>query len=166
MKYLRKYLFRLFVGFLVYGFIHLNFKSQVFTFELVDRIMMVYTVIITVVIWEILDYAIIRLHIERLALSKPKNLVKAVLLLTLVSMPLVFIGSAFAEYSVKPFLECDFSDEEFYKNALSGQVFGWLIIASMLFKTKIKQEQKLERDLALVQKELLQTKYQNLKKSI
>jgi LytS/YehU family sensor histidine kinase len=154
------------VGFCVYAFIHINFKDTIFTFELIDKIMVVYTVLITVGIWEVLDLAIVRFRIQQLPLSKPVNLLKAVFYLTLVSMPLVIAASAISEYYVKPLIECDFSNMEFYRSALSGQVLGWLIIASMIFKIKINQEKEMERDLALVQKELLQSKYQNLKNQV
>jgi len=163
---IKKYLNRLFVGFLVYAFIHLNFKDELFTFDLVDRIMMVYTVLITVIIWEMLDWSIVRLRIERYSLARSRNILRVVALLTVILFPLVVAASAVSEYVVKPFIACPYSDLEFYRNALMGQVVGWLIISSVIFKVKLRQERQMNHDFAMVQKELLQTKYQNLKNQV
>ncbi len=102
---------------------------------------------------------------------------KLFLLLTVVSMPMVISSTWVSEYVIKVYFHqkyhasadgCPYppSSTTFVKMAVQGQVLAWLIIAERLLQIYHEQSKKNERDKALIQKELLQSKYVNLKNQV
>ncbi len=133
---------------------------------ILDKILLVYTVVVVMVIWEALDKGFQYFESRNYNFTRSRNLVKVIVVFTLMTLPLVAAASFISEYYIKPLLECPVSDEAFYDNIVHGQVIGWLIIAAKIIKVNTIQNQQLEKDKAMVQKELLQSKYQNLKNQI
>ncbi len=170
MQIARKYSKRLLVAGLIYLFFHVTRAetvSEAFTFGFADRIYFVYIIVVVISVWEILDRVLNHKMIADLDLNRSKHLVRAVVTLSLVILPLVVFASWISEYWIKPQLEiCTFQGDSFMKDILQGQVLGWLIISERLFKRYHEQSRQLERDKALMQKELLMSQYVNLKNQI
>lgn len=168
-KFLKKYSFRLGSGFLIYGFIHLSHSESIavfFSSEPVDFAMLFYTPLVVVLIWEGFDRVFSFLEKKDLNYSNSKDLVKAVFLLSLYMVPAVFCASLYSEQVIKPFLDCPIETGTLFKETAQGSIFGWLIISARIIKQNAIQNKQLEKDKALVQKELLQSQYQNLKNQI
>ena len=170
----KKYGIRVFISLLVYIFFHVNSTQAgetLFRFGGLDRIYIVYTVFVVLAIWEVFDFTIKRLNAQNRDLSNYRNLLYLILMLTLVSIPMVLVSIYFSEYHIKP----NFQDEcvvyissfqSFIVMSFQGQVLGWLIIAGELFRIYHDQAKQRERDKALMQKELLQSQYVNLKNQV
>jgi len=168
-KILKKYSFRLASGVMIYGFIHLshtNTISQFFSSEPIDIAMFLYTPMVVVLIWEGFD--IVFKYIEKICLNcnSSKDLFKAVGLLSLYMIPAVFLASFLSETFIKPYLDCPTYPETLFKETAQGSIFGWLIIAARIIRQNSIQNKQLEKDKAVMQKELLQSQYQNLKNQI
>ena len=170
MQLAKKYGWRLCLAIFIFFSFRLNDSDQISAFfdfsPMLDKVLFGYTVVVVFLIWEVLDRAFAKLEQRCFNFTRPKNLVKATLILTMVTLPLVAGASLFSEYYLKPLLDCPVTQAAFYEQIFQGQVFGWLIISAKIIRINSVQNQKLEQDKALVQKELLQSKYQNLKNQI
>ncbi|MCG8378085.1 MAG: histidine kinase [Proteobacteria bacterium] len=165
----KKYGFRFLFALMIFGTLRLSDGEfqQYFDFsETIDKVLFVYTILVVFFIWEIIDRGFYYLKSYNFNFTENKNLAKAVIILTLISLPLVLIASSCSEYFIKPSLNCPVSAENYYSTIIQGQVFAWLIIAAKIIHLNASQTQQLEQDKAMVQKELLQSKYQNLKNQI
>ncbi|MBV6644736.1 MAG: histidine kinase [Cyclobacteriaceae bacterium] len=169
MRWLKKYGFRVLVGIIIYIFFEINGtdgEGLTYPQDMLSIVMVTYTVTMVVLIWEVLDRIIARLNAMEFDLGQSKNLVKAILILTGVTLPLILMSCAFSEYGIKPFFSCPFGIHGFYKSAVQSELFALLIIAGRLVQMGSLQAKHLERDKALMQKELLQSQFQNLKNQI
>ncbi len=166
----RKYGKRLLVALFVYCFFHVTRAETVaeaFTFNFADRIYLIYIVVVVISVWELLDRIISHKKIASLDLNRSRELLRAVVILSLAIFPPIVFASWVSEYWIKPQLEiCTFQGDFFMKDILQGQVLGWLIISERLFKRYHEQSRQLERDKAQMQKELLLSQYVNLKNQI
>lgn len=169
MNALKRYGFRLGVGFMIYFFIHLSHiqrLEQLFRFERLDQIMMIYTVLVALLVWEMIDYWFGRFERQHYNFTRTSHHFKAILILTVVTFPMIVGASVFSEFIIKPIMDCPHEEEAMYKEMAQGQIFAWLIIAARLVRLSSLQAKQLEQDKALMQKELLQSQYQNLKNQI
>ena len=104
-------------------------------------------------------------------LSDYKHTFRIFTILTLVGLPVVLGATWFSEFQIKPyFKECcallESSMDGFVRMAFQAQVLAWLIISGELLKIYHDQSKRNERDKALMQKELLQSQYVNLKNQV
>lgn len=174
MSPLKKYGIRVFISLLVYIFFHVNSTlngESLFRFGGLDRVYVIYTMIMVLSIWEIFDFTLKRLNAQSRDLSNYRNLMHLIVILTIVSIPMVLFSMWFSEYYIKPNFqnECIVyasSFHNFIMMSFQGQVLGWLIIAAELFRIYHDQAKRQERDKALMQKELLQSQYVNLKNQV
>lgn len=174
MSPLKKYGIRIFIALLVYIFFHVNSTEDgesLFRFGGLDQVYIAYTVIMVLSIWELFDFTLRRLNAQNKDLSDYRNLVQLILVLTAVSVPMVLLSMWISEYQIKPNFqeECmayASSFQSFIVMTFQGQVLGWLIIAGELFRIYHDQAKRQERDKALMQKELLQSQYVNLKNQV
>lgn len=171
----RKYGIRVFISLLVYVFFHVSTTQNgdtLFRLGGLDRIYVLYTVVSVLGIWKVMEYTMGRLNAQNKDLSHYRNLLRLIFILTIVSIPLVLAAMYFSEYYIKP----NFQDDEcvvyassfqgFIVMSFQGQVLCWLIIAGELFGIYHDQAKRQERDKALMQKELLQSQYVNLKSQV
>ncbi len=169
MNHLKKYSFRLGVGFMIYFFLHLSHVpslSDLFRLEAIDRAMMLVTVVTVLVAWWIVDQLFRRFECRGYNFTQSSYLIKALVILTLATFPTITAACLFSDYVIKPLLNCPVIPEAMYLEMAQGQVFAWLIIAARLVRLNSLHIKKLEKDKALMQKELLQSQYQNLKNQI
>lgn len=167
--FIKKYSFRLFAGIMIYSFIHLSHSSPIdefFTTAPIDIAMFLYTPLVVILIWEGFDWMFNHFQMNHYNYSHSKDLLKAVLLSSLYMVPSVFMASFFSENVIKPFLNYPTTMDTLFKELAQGSIFGWLIIAARIIRENSLQNQQLEQDKSLVQKELLLSQYQNLKNQI
>ncbi len=137
-----------------------------------DRIYILYTTVIVLTIWELFDFVMAKIKVSSYDLSDYKDTFRLFLILTLVGLPLVLASTWFSEFYIKPYFkeQCcsilESSTEGFVRMAFQAQVLAWLIISGELLKVYHDQSKKNERDKALMQKELLQSQYVNLKNQV
>lgn len=157
---------------LVYVFFHVNSaesSNYMFQFDKLDNVFLIYTVVLVLVTWELLDFTLAKLGARSIDVSQYRNVFKLVLILTVVTVPAVVFGTWFSEYVLKPKFDnnCVIGDfESFVKMAFQAQVLGWLIIAERLLQINHHQAKRMDTDKALMQKELLQSQYVNLKNQV
>lgn len=169
MNWAKRYGFRISAGVLIFFFLrlgHSEILSEFFVFELIDKILLVYTVGVVLFLWEVLDRVFLYFERKKYDYSRSGDLLKVVFILTLLTFPLVVAASGISEFYIKPSLNCPVYEEAIYKEIGQGQIFAWLIIAARIIQLNAVQSRQLEQDKALVQKELLQSQYQNLKNQI
>ncbi len=166
----RKYLQRLGVSVLIYFFFHFTLAEDLamaVSFNYADRVFFVYIVAVVMLIWELIDFTFRLRSFQRLDISQSGDLVKAVIILSLVIFPPVVLASWVSEYWLKPALkDCVFVGDNFVKDVLEGQVLGMLIVSQKLIRKYYEQVRKMEGDKAKMQKELLLSQYVNLKNQI
>ena len=164
----------------MYAFFHVNsvpHGEDLFLSGVLDKIFIVYTTVVVILMWELLDYANIRFGIRSSDLSISKNLIRAIGLLTATTLPIVAGTTWLAEFAIKPEFGCPLDEfgnpipyesgqGAFFKMFLQGQILTWLIIAERLLNINHEQARKSERDKAMMQKELLQSQYVNLKNQV
>ncbi len=171
---LKKYGFRLFCAVLIFATLRLGDSDNLsaggngyFNFEeTIDKVLFAYTILVVMIIWEVIDRAFYHFKKHNFNFTRSRNLIKATIILTLITLPLIVAASTFSEYFIKPSLFCPVSSEAYYETIIQGHIFAWLIIAARIIHINASQTKQLEQDNALVQKELLQSKYQNLKNQI
>lgn len=177
MSPIKKYAIRVFIALLVYVFFHLSSTQSgesLFRFGGLDRIYIAYTIVMVLSIWELFDFTLKRLDAENRDLSDIKKLLQLIAVLTLVSFPVVVFAMWISEFHIKPNFDHPCCDNGIYVGTVEslvvmiyqGQVLASLIIAAELFGIYLGQAKRRERDKALIQKELLQSKYVNLKNQV
>ena len=169
----RKYGIRLAVALFVYSFFHVNSSTDyttIFRFGTLDKVFIIYTTIVVLLIWEILDFAIQKVKAINYDLGQYKNIFKLFAVLTLVSFPFVVGSTWVSEYIIKAKIDCCYYPgnglESFVKMTFQGQLLAWLIIGERILQLYHDQNRRIERDKALMQKELLQSQYVNLKNQV
>lgn len=170
----KKYGIRAFVALLVYVFFHVNSSQpgeSIFRFNELDQVFILYTLFSVIGIWEVMDLVFKKIHAAEKDLSHGRNLSQLILIGTLVSFPLVITAMYFSEFAIKPaFPWCTTEKvgtlENFLSMTFQGQILAWLILAERLFGIYLEQAKRRERDKALMQKELLQSQYVNLKNQV
>ncbi len=171
-KKYKKYLIRLVVALLVWVFFHVNSSpvdEEIMSIGALDQVYIFYTVFVVLIIWQVLDFAMAKVKADTWDLGQYRNIIKLFIILTLVSSPLVIASTWFSEFVMKAyFKECCnlISVQGFVKMTFQAQVLAWLIIAERILQIYHTQSQRSERDKALMQKELLQSKYVNLKNQV
>jgi len=172
MKIYKKYAKRVLVALFIYFFFHVNSvenAQEIFSFGFLDTIFVFYVLLIVLGILELLDWLLHKLDARNMDLTRYSQHAKLVLILTVVTFPLVLFFSWFSEYGIKPqFVVCDpiQSLDTFIRMTFQGQVLAWLIIGERIFRITQEQAKSMERDKALMQKELLQSQYVNLKNQV
>ncbi|MEM9327688.1 MAG: histidine kinase [Bacteroidota bacterium] len=172
MKIYKKYGIRLLVALFIYFFFHVNSSDSfydIITFGTLDSIFIVYVIVIVLGILELLDWLLVRLNAKHIDFTRYSQHIRLAGILTLVTLPLVVFFSWFSEYGIKSqFIVCDPADslDAFIRMSFQGQVLAWLIIGERIFRITQGQAKQMERDKALMQKELLQSQYVNLKNQV
>ncbi len=170
MKILKKYTFRILFAIMIFMTLRLSDTSnidQYFDFsQAIDKVMFVYSVGIVLLIWELIDKSFVWYRRRNYNFTRNRNLVRAGILLTILTIVPVYLAVLFAQDVIKPLMYCPITREEFFREIVQAQAFAWLIISMKIIKENSIQQQRLESDKAMVQKELLQTKYENLKNQI
>ncbi len=172
MKVYKKYGSRILIALFIYFFFHVNSAqnaSEIMTFGPLDVIFTFYVIFIVLGILELLDWLLLRMEARNMDLTRYTQHAKLVVILTLAVAPFVVFFSWFSEYGIKPlFVVCDplVSLDSFIRITFQGQVLAWLIIGERIFRVTQDQAKQMERDKALMQKELLQSQYVNLKNQV
>ncbi len=172
MRFYKKYGGRVLVALFMYLFFHVNSAEnagEIFSFGPLDIVFLFYVTFIVLGMLELFDWLLRKLKARNMDLTRYSQHVKLVAILTFVSLPLVIFFSWFSEYGIKPqFIECDpvQSLDMFIRSSFQAQVLAWLIIGERIFRITQEQAKKMERDKALMQKELLQSQYVNLKNQV
>jgi LytS/YehU family sensor histidine kinase len=169
MKLIRRYIFRIVTGVLIYGLLHISHADaieEMYLFSPLDRFMLFYTVVIVLIVWGVIDACFELFSARKWKLTRTRYLLSAFVVLTLITLPLIAAASAISEYVIKPSMNYAVSNEAFYIEVTQGQIVCWLVIAARIIKINSIQTNQLEQDKALMNKELLQSKYQNLKNQI
>ena len=121
------------------------------------------------VIFEMVDWVMAHLYRIGYVFNNAPTNWSAVFILTGVTFPFVAGASYFSFYVINPLIDCDCKMDTInavYKDMMMGQVIAWLVVAARLIKANAEQNRVLERDKALVQKELLVSRFENLKNQI
>jgi two-component system, LytTR family, sensor kinase len=165
-----KYALRTLFAILIFMTLRLSDSDDVreyFNFsQAIDQVMFVYSVLIVLLIWELIDRIFYWFRRRNFNFTRNRNLARAGIILTILTIVPVYLAVLFAQDVIKPLMNCPISPEEFYREVVQAQAFAWLIISMKIIRENSIQNQRLESDKALVQKELLQTKYENLKNQI
>jgi hypothetical protein len=157
------------VGLMIFLFLRMGHTEALelfFVFEIIDIVLMLYTMLVVVLLWGVLDWWFGYFEKRRFDFTVSKDLIRAVVILSLVTFPMVLAASAFSEFYIKVKFECIIYEEALWREIGQGQIFAWLIISGRIIRVNSVQAKKLEQDKALVQKELLQSQYQNLKNQV
>ena len=166
---LRRYSFRLGVGLLIYFFLHLSHitnLTELSSFEPIDRAMMALTIFTALVAWSVIDYVFCQLERRGLNFTLASTHAKTLIATTFATFPIILSAILFSDMVLKPWMNCPVRPEEMYVELTQGQVFAWLIIAARLVRLNSLHAKQLEQDKAMMQKELLQSQFHNLKNQI
>lgn len=174
MSPLKKYGIRSFIALLVYVFFHVNSTQvgeSIFRFNQLDQVFILYTLFTVIGIWEFIDFVFKKIKAREKDLSNSRKLVNLIAVGTVSSLPLVILAMYVSEFVIKPaFPECTEeqigSFESFISMTFQGQILAWLILAERLFGIYLVHARRQERDKAMMQKELLQSQYVNLKNQV
>ena len=168
---LKKYGTRLAVGVLVFFFFKVTSPSPdtgIFEFNARWTTMLVFTVFVTVVAWEIID-AVIHSYIGKYPndLISRQRLVALFFLNVLFTFPMVTLAMYFYNYQIKPWMDCPIEGPaEFWAETVQGYLLACLVIASQLLALYHQQGRKMERDRAKMQEQLLRSRYEALKNQV
>ncbi len=108
MNWAKRYGFRISAGVLIFFFLRLSHSeilSEFFVFELIDKILLVYTVGVVLFLWEVLDRVFLYFERKKYDYSRSGDLLKAILILTLLTFPLVVTASGISEVYISPSLK-------------------------------------------------------------
>ena len=121
------------------------------------------------IIWEISGRVID--SFDRLVLCRRFSLIKLIAAFWIDSIVLLpfLVGASYAStYVIKPLINCPVADAEgkFWKVTIQSIVIAWLVISFQLAKLNFRYTKKAESENALMQKELLLSKYESLKNQV
>jgi len=168
----KKYTYRLLIAFAIYFYFHANRSldaAGIFNFVYHDLVYFFFISFVVMVIFEMVDWVMDHLYRTGCVFNNARTNWRAGIILTLVTFPFVAGASYFSFYVINPLIDCDCRMDTInavYKDLMMGQVIAWLVVAARLIKANAEQAKVLERDNALVQKELLVSRFENLKNQI
>lgn len=170
---LKKYASRVLLAATVYFLFHaskVGSGEAIFQFVTHDFIYLIYISAIVLTVLEVIDYQLLLLKRKGFSFIKNNGNWKVSLRLTVFVLPVVVLATFFSFYVIRPAFDCaiceGMSDDSIFKDIILGQILAWLIIAARLIEENAAEAKVLERDHALVQKELLEAKFQNLKNQV
>lgn len=172
MNPLSKFGFR-FIGALgIFAFFQVTTANQyddIFTWTVEDQAYLVFVVTIVLITWEISDRVV--KFFDRLLLRKRFSIKKLFYIFwldTLILLPLIFAANYFSVYEMKVWLECPAEDPitTFWADSFQATIMAWLVISGQLIKLNFNHVKQAENQAAMVQKELLLSKYEALKNQV
>lgn len=169
MKYVKKYSVRVLIGALIHLFFEITFSEtieQVIAYNAMKITSLFYIVIVVLVLWEVLDLAFDYFNKRGYDYSSFRQLIKIVFGLTLVTLPLVYLATQIHDSTLMPMIDCNREGLGIYKGTAQGQILAWLIISARILIMNAEQVQRIERDKAIIQKDLLVSQYENLKSQV
>ncbi len=169
MKPVKKYSFRVLVGALIHLFFeitHTETLEAALDYQVLKITSLFYMIIVVVLLWEVLDMAMRYFDKRGYNYTSSRQLIKIVGVLTLITLPLVVLATVFHDILLLPMIDCRPGDFSIYKGMVQGQILAWLIISGRLLRVNSEYLQRMERDKALMQKELLVSQYENLKSQV
>jgi LytS/YehU family sensor histidine kinase len=125
-----------------------------------------YIITVVLVLWEVLDVAFDYFNKRGYDYSSFRQLTKIVFVLTLVTFPLVYLATQIHDALLMPMIDCTRQGLGIYKGTAQGQILAWLIISARILRMNTEQVQRMERDKAIMQKDLLVSQYENLKSQV
>lgn len=159
-------------AFSIFAFFHITTASsvgEISKWELEDKVYLIFTISVVMIIWEISDRVITSFDCHVLCRKfSVKKLIAAFWLDTIILLPFLFGASYVSTYVIKPMINCPVADaeSEFWKVTIQSVVIAWLVISFQLAKLNFRYAQKAENEKALMQKELLLSKYESLKNQV
>ncbi|MEO1049224.1 MAG: histidine kinase [Bacteroidota bacterium] len=169
---IRKYTTRLIVALLIYLFFKVSGSegtADVFSWYLVSTIQLTYIIVVVLVIWGMFD-TLLKWYVKRYEheITSRTRLVKLFITSTILKFPLIIAASYFSEFKIKFWLECQSADPvgQFWIHSIQGLVLAWLLISSQIILFYVNKTKEVEKEAALMQKELLRSKYESLKNQV
>ncbi|MEM8893823.1 MAG: histidine kinase [Bacteroidota bacterium] len=169
MKQVKKYSFRVIVGALIHLFFeitHTETMTEALDYQVLKVTSLFYMIAVVLIMWEVMDIVIRRFDRKDYDYGSTRQLVKIFAVLTLVMLPLVALATLFHDAILLPMIDCRPENFSIYKGMVQGQVLAWLIISARLLRVSAEHAQRMERDKAIMQKELLVSQYENLKSQV
>lgn len=121
-------------------------------------------------VWEISARLIAAYERKYLKTSFSKRqIIKLFWYVELIIIPVIILLTYFSAFHFKELLNCPDPEGQatnFFKETLNAMVLSWLIIGSQLLKTYYHYTNRIEREKAEMQKELLLSKYESLKNQV
>ena len=167
---LKKYGLRILVAALIYLFFRITDQdsSDLMTDISVWPIMLVFTIVVVVSVWDVCDRVINYYATNHpIFLTSNRKLVMIFILTTLATFPLVTGYIYFENYYLKDWLNCVIdSEREFYADLTQSYVVAWLVISVQILKVYHKTMRNMEVEQSRMQKELLRTQFESLKNQV
>ena len=172
MNTLQKYGWRLLGALGIFAFFQVTTSNEgqdIREWTTEDQAYLVFVVVIVLICWEISDKVV--KYFDRRLLSKKFSIRRLFYIFwatTLVLMPLILSANYFSVYVMKVWLECPAEEPltHFLADNFQATIMAWLVISGQLLKLNFKHVQKAENQAAIVQKELLLSKYEALKNQV
>ena len=131
-------------------------------------VLFAFAVVVVLVVWEVCD-RVLYYSARRFPHDLTSNRRISIIFLTaiLATFPIVIAFLYFENYYLKVWLECVINPfEEFINNTIQAFVISLLVITAEIVKLYYEHSRQIERDKALIQKELMQAKFESLKNQI
>ncbi|MEQ9300658.1 MAG: histidine kinase [Cyclobacteriaceae bacterium] len=169
MRHVKKYSVRVLIGALIHLFFEITHSEtiqQALDYQMLKVTSLFYMVIVVLLLWEVLDFSFDFFDRRDYDYSSSRQLAKIVAILTMVTFPLVCLATLVHDVVLMPMLDCRPEELDLYKGAAQGQILAWLVISARLLRTNSEHVQRIERDKAIIQKDLLVSQYENLKSQV
>ena len=172
MNQLKKYGFRILAALGIFGFFQLteaDLENTLFVWTDEDTAYLIFILIVVPAIWGISEKVVN--HFDRSILCKHFSKRKLIFIFwidTVALIPLILAVNYFSVFELKIWLECPspYPVAEFWANSAQSLVIAWLVITYQLSQLNFKHAKRAENQNALMQKELLQSKYESLKNQV
>ena len=162
-----KYSIRIGVALLIHFFflfVNLPYREHVF-YGHIDVALLICLMVVVIGIWEIIDIAFRHFELNGYDYGSTAVVLKIVGITTLITLPLVTLSSLFIDLGIMQWLGCN-CEPHVGQSILQGQLLAWLIIASKVIKVRGARLQEIEKEKAIMQKNLLMSQYEHLKVQI
>ncbi len=169
MRTAKKYSVRVLVGTLIHLFFsitHSETIQEVLDYPISKVTSMCFMIAVVLLLWEVLDHAFNYFNRRGYDYSSSRQQIKIVLMLTLITFPLVCLATLLHDLFLMPMVYCPTEEIDLYRGAAQGQILAWFIITARLLRVNFEQVQRMERDKAIMQKDLLLSQYENLKSQV
>lgn len=146
-----------------------NESQDIFTWTTEDQAYLVFIVAIVMLTWE-LSERIVR-YCDRHIIGQKFSVKRLFFIFwidTILLIPLILAANYFSVYGMKTWFECPPEDPiaSFWGDSIQSLVMAWLVISFQLIKLNFEHVKKAENQAALMQKELLLSKYEALKNQV
>jgi len=131
-----------------------------------NTVYLIFILGVVMIVWEA-THRVINFYRRKFPhdIIQPSRLAQLFVVITLITIPLVAGASYFSTYYIKSWLNCPVGDlqAEFWRDTIQSQLITWLIVSGQIIKVYFEYNRQAETEKALIQKELLLSKYESLK---